>query len=201
MSEERFLGIRMFTWNGLGGLSAVVGLVGLVLAGTLGVIEYLDRKTMARASETLNMIEIWELRGAQNAYLSISQALEPLLLAQRDNIEANPERAKTIKLNIARRALARAEPGAYETVIHYFTRLSLCVRTEICSIDVAQVFFLDTIVDFRDWFGGEIERRRDLDMRHALEIDWLICEMSKSDPSQASNVMRSLCAPDGTSNK
>lgn len=177
MSDQRFLGIRMLTWNGLAGLSAVVGLFGLLMAGTLGIMEYRDRKKAAQASETLKMIEIWELRGAQDAYLSILTELRTLLETEREGIEANPERFKTIKRNIARRALRNAEAGAYEIVVQYFTRLSLCVRTEICSSDVAHAFFFDTIVDFRDWFDEEINRHRELDARHAIELDRLICQM------------------------
>ncbi|MCT4559236.1 MAG: hypothetical protein N4A61_14395 [Pelagimonas sp.] len=197
MSDDRFLWVKMVIWNGLGGLSAVVGLVGLLVAGAFGIVEYRDRKATARASETLNMIEIWELRGAQQAYHSISTALEPLVVAQAPRIATHPDRARTIKRNIARRALQDAEAGAYDVVVQFFTRLSLCVRTDICSADVAKVFFGDTLVDFRDWFDDEIEKRRKIDRRHANELDWLICAMSDGVAPPGLQVTTPLCQGSG----
>ncbi len=172
MTEGRFLGASMNIWSGISGLAALIGVIALLAGGAFGVFEYLDRKASARAAETLRMIEIWETRGAHDAYLSLSRALEDGLRATPASERRDASRADTLRDNLARRAI-RAHPGSYDSVVAYFTRMSLCIEARLCSAPVAATFFDATLADFRTWFSGEISRRRDLTPSHAVELDRL----------------------------
>lgn len=182
MSKEHFLGVPMRIWDGISGAAALIGLLALFGGGAFAVFEYVERKEAARAAETLRMIEVWETRGAEKAYLEIAGALEEEVKGVSDTKQPPGDRLATIRDNIARRALKAAGEDAYITVSQFFTRLSLCIQAELCSDTVAMTFFSQTLSDFRYWFADEINRRRKVTSTHGRELDWLLCRFLDMDP-------------------
>ena len=181
MSGERFAGISMRIWNGISGAAALIGLVALLGGGAFAVLEYFERQESARAAETLRMIEIWETRGAEAAYLMIAKALEDELSKAREIEKPADDRLEVFRENIARRALKQVGGEKYLALSQFFTRLSLCVQANLCSDQVARTFFNQTLRDFRYWFRGEIDRRRKTTLAHAREVDWLLCKFAEED--------------------
>lgn len=162
----------------------MVGIISLIAAGSFAVFEYFDRKTSMRAAETLRMIEVWELRGAQDSYLAMSAAI----LKEIEGVSASgmtEDDLATMRYNVVRRILDDTGSGGYDQVMQYFTRLSLCIQAELCSDDVAKTFFLDTLLSFRLWFSGVIFKNRYTSPSHAREIDWLICHMTNQEEAQS----------------
>lgn len=198
MSDKKVLWVPVWVWDGIAGFAGAISVTTLVGALVFAFLEYQDRRNSARAAETLKMIEIWELRGAERAYLSIATELADLIAAEGDDLPKDADELANLRRNLARRALRSADPGAYDAVIRFFTRLSLCVRTDICSSEVSEVFFLDTVVDFRKWFGFEVERRRGLNSRHAQEFDSLLCHLIEIHKSEVDQTIATLCqTPNG----
>ncbi|CUH76276.1 hypothetical protein SAMN04488093_10115 [Tropicibacter naphthalenivorans] len=154
------------------GLASLAGVVALIVGGLFGAYEYADRKEMQRATETMAMIEIWETRGAQQAYLDLSRALEKHLSDTPAEDRNDPDNALTLRDNIARRAM-RDHPGAYDKVVYFFSRLSLCVQASLCSEPVARTFFGDSLHSFKSWFEDEKARRRQWTPAHGRELDVL----------------------------
>lgn len=173
----------MRIWDGISGAAALIGLLALFSGGAFAVFEYFERKESARAAETLQMIEVWETRGAEKAFLQIAKALEEEVTAANETQQPQEDRLATVRDNIARRALREAGPDSYVTVSQFFTRLSLCVQAELCSDTVAMTFFSQTLSDFRYWFTEEIGRRRKTTSTHARELDWLLCRFLEMDPA------------------
>lgn len=194
MTEKRFIGLPISVWDGLSGLAALIGVGALVIAGSFGVFEYFDRKSSARAAETLRMIEIWEVRGAQEAYLSLSSAITREIEGKDIPDTINAAELATLRDNVARRVLKIHGEEGYNLILQYFTRLSLCVQAQLCSAEVADTFFSDTILGFRSWFSGEIERRKKRSTSHGKELDWLICH-SQKEVSQEVAYEKNLCSP------
>ncbi|MEM7730486.1 MAG: hypothetical protein AAF311_14665 [Pseudomonadota bacterium] len=175
MTEERFVRVPMRVWNGLPGLAAAFGILAVIGGGGFALLEYFDRKASARAAQTLEMIDIWDTRGAQTAYLEISRALQEEI-ADLDASDAVPdERVPIVEGNIARRVLREVGDETYLTIVQFFTRLSLCVQSQLCSAQVAATFFGETLADFRHWFRREIADRQKLTRSHGRELDWLLC--------------------------
>lgn len=173
MSGRRFLWMGPDRWEALGNLSALLGVVGLLVAGGFGAFEYRDRKQTERAAETLRMIEIWEERGAQKAYFALAQELEQMLIQIPEDQRTDPENAQRLRANLPRRAIRAAPPGAYDEVVYFFTRLSLCIEANLCSAPVAATFFDDSLAGFLDWFSVEIARRREVTPSHAEALEAL----------------------------
>lgn len=184
MNERRFLKIPISIWDGISGLAGLIGISAVLLGGIFATLEYRDRKASSRAAETLNLIDIWETRGAQSAFQGIAVVLESTLDGVELGNEMSDVELERLKENLVRRVMIDLGPEAYETVMSYFTRLSLCIQSDLCSEGVANVFFSETVTDFHGWFVSEIESRRRLNPRHARELDWLVCRFSsKSETS------------------
>lgn len=170
---ERFCGVPMRVWAGVEALAAAIGVLALLIGGSFAVLEYLDRQRAARAAETLDMIEIWETRGAQDAYLVLSAALAKRLEALSDE-ELDPARTAVLQSNLARRVFAETGLEPYEAVDRYFTRLALCIEAKLCDEAVARTFFDDTVRSFVQWFASERVRRREgFFPSHGLEVEAL----------------------------
>ena len=69
--EHRFLFIDVWWWDALGGFFSVLG----VLAALFGIYEYKQRVEASKASETLALIDVWETRGAREAYEKLSNEI------------------------------------------------------------------------------------------------------------------------------
>lgn len=173
MTEKRFLWMQTHIWESFVGFSALVAVIAAIAGGAFAIFEYNDRKQTARAAETLRMIEIWEERGAQEAYFALAGALETMLLELPPEERNNPANAERLRTNLPRRAIRSAPPGSYDEVVYYFTRLSLCIEASLCSAKVAATFFDDSLAGFLDWFSGEIDRRREVTPDHGSELDAL----------------------------
>ena len=76
-------------------ITALMGVLALVIGGVFGAYEYLDRKEMARAAETLRMIDLWEEAGARQAYQAISRELETRLSDVSADQLSDPARSAT----------------------------------------------------------------------------------------------------------
>ena len=157
----------------MSGFAGLISIIVLLAGGTFGVVEYLDRKSSARAAETLHMIEVWETRGAGMAF----QALSNELVKARKNVPqgqiADDARRAILVDNLTRRAIRNLPDGHYEKIVQFFTRLSLCIQAELCSEEVAAKFFADTLYGFQEWSVGEINRRRMDIPDYAVELDRL----------------------------
>lgn len=169
MDEPRFAGCPVRVWDGLAGAAALLTLMALLVGTFLGAREYVDRKQTSRASETLEMIEVWETRGALDAYSDLNRQLTEMLKDIPESEVRNADK-DTLRENLSRRALRSSGQDGFERIVYFFTRLSLCVEADLCSAPVASAFFEDTLTDFLDWFGPEIERRRRLDREFGVEL-------------------------------
>lgn len=172
MSGQHFLGQPSHVWNAMTGVASLAGVIALIVGGLFGAYEYADRKEMQRAVETMEMIEIWETRGAQQAYQDLSLTLEHLLSDVPTEDRNDPDNALTLRANLVRRAM-RKHPDAYNKVVYFFTRLSLCVQASLCSEIVSQTFFGDSLESFQTWFAEEKEQRREWTPAHGRELDVL----------------------------
>ena len=193
MTEKRFIGLPISVWDGVSGLAGLIGVGALIIAGSFGAFEYFDRKKSARAAETLRMIEIWEVRGAQEAYLGLSEAIEREIVDTTISPDLDAGELVILRDNVARRVLHTRGQADYNLVSQYFTRLSLCIQAQLCSAEVADTFFADTVLGFRSWFAGEIVRRKKFMPSHGDELDWLICHF-KDENSEEVAFAKISCA-------
>jgi hypothetical protein len=173
----------MWIWDGISGVAALIGLLAGLGGGAFALVEYFDRKEAARAAETLQMIEVWETRGAEQAYLRIANILQDEVTKAKETQQPLEAGLEKVRDKLARIALLGAGADSYTTVTQFFTRLSLCVQARLCSDEVATTFFSLTLSDFRYWFAGEIERVRQTTPSHARELDWLLCKFVELDPT------------------
>jgi len=178
MKDRRFLKVSIPIWDGVAGQAGAFGIAALLVGGIFATLEYNDRKIALRAAETLDLIDVWEVRGSQQAFQDISAALRRALEEVGTEDAMTDTEIELFRQNLVRRAMLDPGPEAYDKVIGYFTRLSLCIQADLCSEDVANVFFSETVIDFREWFLPEIEARRRLNPGHARELDWVACRFS-----------------------
>lgn len=194
MSGGKFLWVPMRVWEGISGAAALFGAVAVIVGGLFALFEYWDRQNAARAAQTLQMIEVWETRGAEDAYLALAKILEAQVKGVHPTEVQNDERKKMVRDKIAQTALASVGGAdSYLAVTQFFTRLSLCIQADLCSEDVAATFFSQTLSGFRSWFGQEIEARRETTPNHAMEMDRLLCRFAEADPSIAASIPEVPC--------
>lgn len=191
MTNNRFLKIPTWVWDGVSGLAGAIGISALLGGGVFAVLEYQDRRAASRAAETLNLIDIWEVRGAQQAFQDIAVVLENAVGQAGPEANMTDDEVERFRQNLVRRVMLDPGPEAYEKVVNYFTRLSLCIQADLCSEEIADVFFSETVKDFTEWFAPEINKRRRFDPQHARELDWLVCRFDPpvrgSSPRNASS--------------
>lgn len=160
-SDERFLFIESWRWEAIGGFVSVLG----VIAALFGIYEYYQRVEATRASETLALIDIWETRGARDAYGRLSGEVAAQFAAvpkaDMDAAGRDERLASRVTGKVATRVLETGENAkAFEDVVYFFNRLGLCVEAKLCSGHTAEIFFDDTLTSFLNVFGGQIEERR-----------------------------------------
>lgn len=146
----------------LGGLATAIGVV-------LGVLEYRNQGQAARAAETLDLIDYWEVQGARQAYAELTS----IVLNQRSQLteaeaaalsgDDREARRRVVELVAARVMRQDGSEENFDTVVYYFTRLALCIEADLCNQDTARVFFTDTLETFVSNFRYEFSTRRDPD--------------------------------------
>jgi len=160
--EHRFLFIDVWWWDALGGFFSVLG----VLAALFGIYEYKQRVEASKASETLAMIDVWETRGAREAYERLSNEIASgfadVPAADMSAAANDPALARTVSDKVAAIVLREEEnAAAFGEVVYFFNRLGLCVEASLCSQKTADVFFQDTLDTFIDVFGDQIDKMRE----------------------------------------
>lgn len=165
--EPRFLFIEAWWWEALGGFLSVVG----VLAALFGIFEYKQRVEASKASETLALIDVWETRGAREAFdrLSgeIAAGFADVPAADMAAAAKDPAVARVVSDKVATIVLREEKNAdAFGEVVYFFNRLGLCVEAALCSRKTAEIFFEDSLDSFLDVFGGRIERLRESQPRY-----------------------------------
>lgn len=131
----------------------------------LGVMEYRQRGALAQAQQTMNMIDVWELRGARDAFRDLSTALEQMIEADVSDAEREAARTNRQDYERLRKSLSRAilrkdgQMENFEEVVYFFTRLSLCIEAGLCDAKAAKTFFGDTLNSFLLVFRPSIAAR------------------------------------------
>lgn len=120
----------------------------------LGVIEYNQRSRIIQARETMEQIDIWDNKGARDGYRALSRgvAAEVATLSEKEKSVARDEGGFAFDLlrrNVSRKILTNGKNVEnLDKVVYFFTRLGLCVESELCDAKVARVFFDDTLHSF-----------------------------------------------------
>ncbi|MAZ17810.1 MAG: hypothetical protein CL535_15955 [Ahrensia sp.] len=166
--EHRFLFIDVWWWDALGGFFSVLG----VLAALFGIYEYKQRVEASKASETLALIDVWETRGAREAYEKLSNEIASgfaqVPAADMTAAADDPALARVVSNKVAAIVLRKKENAdAFGEVVYFFNRLGLCVEASLCSQKAAEIFFQDTLDTFIDVFGDQISRIRENRPRYA----------------------------------
>jgi len=166
--EHRFLFIDVWWWDALGGFFSVLG----VLAALFGIYEYKQRVEASKASETLALIDVWETRGARQAYEKLSNEIASgfaeVPAADMAAAADDPALARVVSNKVAAIVLRKEENAdAFGEVVYFFNRLGLCVEASLCSQKTAEVFFQDTLDTFIDVFGDQISQMRESRPRYA----------------------------------
>ncbi|MGJ8617155.1 MAG: hypothetical protein ACSHWS_09955 [Sulfitobacter sp.] len=130
--------------------SATIAAAGGII---LGVYEYKQRGEMNQARETMTQIDVWDDKGARDAYRALAQdvALKVSQLSEEDKAAARDDRERfhQLRRNVSRDVLESSENiKRLDEVVYFFTRLALCIEAELCSAKVAKVFFEDTLNSF-----------------------------------------------------
>lgn len=166
MSDDRkFLGVPVWVWTGVQGVSAFLGAL-LAVGGILwGVVEFRGKLEADRARETLSLLDIWETQGYLDNYRALDQRVQALLAdVPAKDIEAaknDPRILATLYSKVSRTTLTA--PGAtedFEDVIYFFERLHICVTAGLCSASATEMFFEDTIASFATVFRQPLEEFR-----------------------------------------
>ncbi|MEO1554875.1 MAG: hypothetical protein AAFS01_00470 [Pseudomonadota bacterium] len=146
-------------------LSYTAALAALAGIG-LGIFEYLQRKDLARARQTMQQIEFWdEQAGPRESYRMLSRKVASVFASVPDSEVAaarlDPEgigvqlREKIVEIVFREDGME----DAFDDVVYFFSRLSLCVEAQLCDETASKVFFEDTLVSFLDTFEVEIARQ------------------------------------------
>lgn len=142
--------------------AAVAALAGI----GLGIFEYLQRKDLARARQTMQQIEFWdEPAGPRESYRLLSRKVASVFASVPDaEITAarlDPDgdgvqlREKIVEIVFREEGME----DAFDDVVYFFSRLSLCVEARLCDETASEVFFEDTLISFLDTFEVEIARQ------------------------------------------
>lgn len=142
--------------------AAVAALAGI----GLGIFEYLQRKDLARARQTMQQIEFWdEQAGPRESYRLLSRNVASVFASVPDAELAAARRdpdGDGVQLREKIVEIVFREDGmddAFDDVVYFFSRLSLCVEARLCDETAAKVFFEDTLTSFLDTFEVEIARQ------------------------------------------
>ena len=136
--------------------AAAAALCGVIL----GIMEYTQRKALNRAQNTMSQIEYWDSQGARDAYRALNRDVQTFFEPIRSQVETareNQRAAENLRRETVKAVLKR--DGAdrdLEDVVYFFSRLSLCVRAELCDHATARVFFEDTLITFLSIFEDYI---------------------------------------------
>lgn len=176
--REMFLGLEIWQWDGLSGFITVIGFLSVIIGAVWAMFEYTQRVEASKARETMALIEIWEIRGAKDAYISLSREVAselPSLMAQAKQSSLPKDQARKIVYSkVSIRVLQKAENVAHvEMVIYFFNRVSLCIQANLCSAKIARVFFADTLDDFMDYFADDIRKQRKSHPGYGIELEKL----------------------------
>ena len=147
MSEDRtFLKIRIWQWDGVAGLAALVGVITLCIAGGFTIYELKVHAAASRAKETLHLVEVWETGGFRKSYQSLQGrvALELSKLPEgvKREVSERPRKDSAVYREISNSILSseggRAE---FEDLFYFFQRVDVCAQANLCSKEANEIFF------------------------------------------------------------
>lgn len=148
-------------WETLSHAATTLGGIGLFF----GVLQYYDGLEANRASETLQLSDLWETRGYREDFgvlrddvIRLTNAVPQEDLAQADS---NQHASDNLRRRIATAVLAiDGNSDRFERIVYFFNRLGLCVEARLCSSETANLFFNDPISGFASYFEPEIVATR-----------------------------------------
>lgn len=153
-----------YAWSGF--LLRIV----LVLGACFSVYQFLAAREEKRVERTLQLVELWEQDGYQQAQKALKTRLAALNAQYAALLGENltqRERA-LIYDRIGQQALTEkggALPVAefqdhFDKIVYFLNRMSFCIEGDLCSRKVADAYFRDFAVSFWAYFSGYIERQR-----------------------------------------
>ncbi|MAM10258.1 MAG: hypothetical protein CML23_07290 [Rhizobiaceae bacterium] len=171
-------------WEALAGVVAAIGLMVAVPSFLFGIAQYSWHLEGERARETLEMIDLWEVRGYQDTFSHFTEDVEELLAEiPTDELQmaAQSERAaNNIRLKIAEALLSKGENEEhFDKLLFFFNRLGLCVQAKLCSIRTAETFYSGTLNNFVDFFMPYILSKQDSLDGYAEPTLWLEAQFGK----------------------
>lgn len=163
--EQSILKIPIWRLEGLSYILTIIGALLGAISITFGVYQYWQSLDEARAGRTLELVTVWDEQRVFKAYnrlvVALDKSLEMVSSEDRSAAEQNTELASQIYEKLTRRILRNPDRSEdFDTVVHFFTRLAICVEAELCSESASNAFFDDTIATFRNRFNSEFEKRR-----------------------------------------
>ena len=166
MSEGRdFSGSSKISWDGVQGVSAVIGAI-LTVGGILwGVAEYRGKLEAERAKETLSLLDIWETQGYLDSYRRLDQEIRNVIdqvpLQDLDAAKKDPDILNVLYQKASSHVLDRSEAiEDFERVVYFFERMQICVQAKLCSRDATLMFFEDTVSSFALVFSEPLKQYR-----------------------------------------
>lgn len=156
----------------LAGLATVIGVVGAIVA----VLEYSGRGEAERAEATLKIVDSWEDDGYKASLENLSVGLASRLSG------LPPNELKVLQgMDTAQQAPILASIGddyivengaaSVDELFYFFTKLTVCVSAELCSVNAVDAFFGEPVRTFWLYFSNYADRQRDLHPGFARDIE------------------------------
>lgn len=158
--------------------AAVVGLIGLLW----GFYEYVQRREEGRVGQTLALVQLWEKEGYKASFDKIEGAIADRIDGMDDALKdalataSEKERADArgrIATNVAQQTIGgQAGEVHVDTILYFFTRLAICVESQLCSSGAAHLYFGDMTSSFWCYFQPYVESRRESgSVRYGSELE------------------------------
>ena len=153
-------------------LATVIGVVGVLVA----VLEYAGRGEAERAEATLQIVDSWEDDGYRAKFEQLSTDLATSLSQMSPaEVEAmgnlDPVEQAPLLTAIADNYMAANGEGTVDDLFYFFTKLSVCGSSELCSTHAVDAFFGEPISTFWLYFGPYAYRQRDLRTDFAEDVE------------------------------
>ncbi len=157
---------KMLPWIG-----AIAGIVTIASVITV-VLEYRQRGHIEQAKSSIALIDVWEDKRYKEKYEILINHIEKRL----DEVD-NEQIAALGKLPVDTQLTAFGKLGKQavmgstrveqtkkeiDELFYFFSRLTICIKTEVCSEDVSRAYFQDPVYAFWlyfNWFAKEKRER------------------------------------------
>lgn len=156
-------------------LTSAATIVGMTTA-VIAVLEYTGRGEAERAAASLSLVESWEDDGYRADFAAISndlgRAISTMSAEETLAIDQSTEEDKALAtMSLGDAYLARNGVERVDNLFYFFTKLSVCVRANLCSRHAIDAFFGEPISTFWSYFSSYVTRQRELIPKFADDVE------------------------------